>query len=113
MISKEYLDNLKSKLEKEKADLEKELSDLNLEKIPEMGSDVDHFDEEADEAEEFTTNVGIANAIKERISDIETALKKIKAGTYGVCEKCDGEIGADILNVNPESRLCKPCKQEI
>lgn len=111
MLSKEQLDNLKSRLEKEKLSLEEELKSLNAEKVPDFGSDVDYFEEEADEAEEFTTNVGIANALKQRLYDIETALTKIKTEKYGVCEKCGNKIESEVLDAAPESRLCKKCKQ--
>ena len=109
-LSKERLDNFKNKLEKEKASLEAELKELNPDKLPDFGSDVDHFDEEADEAEELTTNVSIANAIKERLGDIDSSLRKIGLGTYGNCEECGKEIDMDVLEASPESRLCKNCK---
>jgi len=110
MLTKEQIQSLKEKLEKSKTSLEKELEDLHPETPPSMGDDVDSFEEETDEAEEFTTNVSIANALKERLRNIDLALSKISSGTYGKCEKCNAEIGFDLLTVNPESRLCKQCK---
>jgi len=79
--------------------------------VPEFGSDVDSGDEEADEAEEFGTQLSIAQVLKERLADIELALKKIEEGKYGICEKCGGKISLDVLKAVPESRLCKKCKK--
>ncbi|MBI4119829.1 MAG: hypothetical protein HY456_03225 [Parcubacteria group bacterium] len=111
MLSSENLKLLKVKLQEEKKSLETEIENLHADRPPEMGTDIDHFDEEADEAEEFTTNIGIANALKERLQEIGAALQKLERNEYGHCEKCGGEIELELLKVNPESRLCQKCKK--
>lgn len=68
-------------------------------------------DEESDETEERGIAYAEQITLKERLSVVLDALEKIKKGTYGVCEKCQGAIGADVLAVAPESRLCKECKR--
>jgi len=97
------------KLEVSKRDLEKELA--TLQEKPEFGSDVDHFEEEADEAEEFSKNLGVAKVLRHRLKDVEDALGKIRKNAYGVCEQCHREIEIEILTIDPESRYCKSCKQ--
>lgn len=110
MLNDTVITELKQKLEEERKQIELEIK--NLEASPDFGSDVTELnDEEADEAEEFGTNLGIADTIKVRLREIEDALKKISARTYGKCEKCGQEIELDLLRVNPESRLCKQCKR--
>ena len=96
------------KLKKTQADLEVELK--NLEGVPEMGSDVDHFDEETDETEELGNVLGVRDALKGRLQAVKHALDKIEAGTYGVCEKCGDKIPEEVLQVNPESEHCKDCR---
>ena len=49
---------------------------------------------------------------KERLADIDSALKKIKNGKYGVCEKCKKEISLKLLKIDPESRMCQECKKK-
>ena len=110
MLSKEQIATLKEKLEHSKSLLEGELKNLHSETPPNMGGGIDHFDTEADQAEEFTTNVSIAQALKERLNDIEVALAKIVKNTYGICEKCGTEIDFALLSIDPESRLCRQCK---
>lgn len=110
MLSKEQVNDFKNRLEKARDDIEKELNSLGADKPPDFGSDVDHFEEEADEAEEFTTNVGVANALKQRLADIEAALAKIKTGKYGICEKCGKDIEPAVLDAAPESHFCREHK---
>lgn len=111
MLNETDIAGFKQKLEEERRQIELEIK--NLEKVPEFGSDVTDFnEEEADEAEEFSTNLGIKEPLKARLKDIQDALKKITSHIYGRCEKCGEEIASELLRVNPESRLCQKCKLE-
>jgi len=47
---------------------------------------------------------------KTAVEEIERALAKIDAGTYGVCEKCSKEIPRARLKVLPHAPLCVACK---
>lgn len=104
------LQDLKEQLEKTAGELEVEIKDVK--KSPDYGSDVEGeiLEEEADEAEEEGLHLGVQQALKERLSDVENAIEKIIRGNYGKCEKCGQEISMEVLRVNPESRLCKNCK---
>ncbi len=83
-----------------------------LYKVPEFGSDVDAGDEEADETEEFGKQLAIAQEYKKQLVDVDSALKKIEKKKYGICEKCGQKISLDVLEVAPQSRLCKDCKKK-
>lgn len=109
MLTEKDLQNLKEQLEKEAGELE---AQLNRHKgDTDFGSDNEtDFSEEADEAEEFSNDLGIKDALKERMLDIESALEKMTRNEFGKCENCGKEISLDLLKVNPESRLCKECK---
>jgi hypothetical protein len=41
--------------------------------------------------------------------DVEHALEKIEAGTYGTCEACHDEIVAARLEAMPAARFCITC----
>jgi len=77
-----------------------------------FGDDVDGFDEESDETEEFANQVGLREIFREEITDITHALQKIENHTYGICEVCHESIASDVLRIQPASRLCHACKQE-
>ncbi len=111
MIEQKVLAQLKSKLEATKIELEKEMAELS--KNPDMGSDVDAFDEETDEAEEFSANMGMLESVKERYQSVKDALAKMAAGTYGYCEKSHKEIELEVLLADPESRYCKEYKVKL
>jgi DnaK suppressor protein len=49
---------------------------------------------------------------RSRLRVIEEALRKIDAGTYGVCDDCDGEIPAGRLNVMPFALRCVDCQEK-
>ncbi len=43
---------------------------------------------------------------------IDEALRKIKEGSYGLCEDCGEEISAARLNVMPFAIYCKDCQEK-
>ena len=47
----------------------------------------------------------------EEIEDIEGALVRLAAGTYGECVKCGTGIPRERLNVYPTAKRCLPCQQ--
>ncbi len=108
MIDQKTKDELKGKLEQLRQQLEKELA--AFQKPTDMGDDIDAGDEEADEAEEFSANMGMAQSVKQRHEQVVAALGKIVSNTYGKCDQCGMEIELELLSVNPESPLCKMCK---
>ncbi len=108
MLNEKELQNLKEQLEKEAGELEAQLKRHKGD--TDFGSDIDHGDEEADEAEEYSNDLGIKDALKEQLINVESALDKMTRNEYGKCEKCGMEISLEVLNADPESRLCKECK---
>jgi len=108
-MTNEDREKLKALLLKEKEDLEEKLKKLS--KV-DFGDDIDSLEEESDEAEELAANIPLTNTFKDRLSGINKALEKMDAGTYGVCENCEKEISMELLEIDPESKLCKDCKVE-
>ena len=43
------------------------------------------------------------------LEELVHALRRMDAGTWGRCEKCDGAIGRDRLRAIPETRSCLDC----
>ena len=108
-LSEKELQSLKEQLEKEAGELEAQLGSVSKDK--DFGSDVESdFSEEADEAEEFSNDLGTKDVLKERLKDIETALDKMTRGEYGHCENCKKGISLEVLKADPESKFCKECK---
>jgi RNA polymerase-binding transcription factor DksA len=70
------------------------------------------IEDEANEVEEISNQASIRVLFERELERIDRALQKINAGTYGVCERCGGEISDTLFAVDPESALCKNCKLE-
>jgi DnaK suppressor protein len=47
------------------------------------------------------------------LAQIERALRRLKAGTYGKCEVCSVKIPVARLNALPFSTVCVKCQREI
>ncbi len=108
-MNKEDLKKIEEKLLSEKTKIEGDLAGMK-EKL-DFGSDIDHSDEETDETEEFGNYLSIKRSQDDRLERINKALGKIKGGIYGICEKCGQPIELKILDIDPESLLCKNCKR--
>ena len=107
-MQEELLKKYKTALEKERGLLLIEIK--NDERPSDFGSDIDHSEEKTDQTEELGNRLAASQDLKNRLDEIDTALSKLCSGGYGICEKCNGEIGNDVLDVAPESRFCKNCK---
>ncbi len=46
------------------------------------------------------------------LREVEAALARIDAGTFGVCEDCGAEIRKPRLSFNPSVRTCLRCQVE-
>lgn len=110
MLTKEKIAEYKEILEGARKSVLAEIAEE--EKPVDFGADIDSLEEETDEAEETENKMAAARALKERLNEIEGALKKIEAGRFGICENCGQEISKEVLEVVPESQLCKNCKQK-
>ena len=51
--------------------------------------------------------------LKGELKEIESALRKIKKGTYGRCERCKKPIDPGRLEVKPQAVYCLNCEDEI
>lgn len=61
----------------------------------------------ADRIENFEENSVIAEELEVRYNEVLDALKRIEAGTYGICEVGGEPIEIDRLEANPSARTSK------
>lgn len=52
----------------------------------------------------------VANEAQTRVAEIDAALARVQAGTYGLCESCGKPIPHARLEAVPEATLCVSCK---
>ena len=48
-------------------------------------------------------------AARRKLADVEEALGRLAAGTFGSCEQCGSAIPAGLLTAAPETRYCPRC----
>lgn len=60
-------------------------------------------------SDSFTEGM-IANHQVEELKQIEESLKKINAGTYGVCDMCGVTIPLGRLKAKPFAKFCTECR---
>ena len=49
---------------------------------------------------------------KQTLNKIDEALRKLKEGTYGICEDCGSEIGEERLKIIPFAIYCVDCMEK-
>ncbi len=72
-------------------------------------ADDEHDPEGATIAFERQQVAALLEAARRRLSDAEAALARRAEGSYGVCETCGGDIGAERLAARPAARTCITC----
>jgi DnaK suppressor protein len=55
--------------------------------------------------------MSLANNARNMVDQVQHALHRIEAGTYGICESCGKPIGKYRLQAFPRATLCLACKQ--
>jgi DnaK suppressor protein len=57
-------------------------------------------------------NLLISDREREKLLQIEDAIKRIDDGTYGICVECESPIPKERLVIMPFARLCVNCQAE-
>jgi RNA polymerase-binding protein DksA len=47
--------------------------------------------------------------VRQHVDEIDAALERVDAGTYGTCERCGQPIGEDRLDARPAATTCIRC----
>jgi len=59
------------------------------------------------------TGLAIADIRREQLTQIDSALSKLKAGSYGICDDCGAEIDEARLQVTPYAACCVACQHQM
>lgn len=111
MARKDALLKLRSTLVLRRDALRKALAgDLSLLKSlrEQIGGDV--VDAALDSAQDEISSK-LAEVESRELANIETALERMKAGTYGLCEVCDAKIPLARLTALPYATYCIDCQR--
>lgn len=73
---------------------------------------VDHMADFGSDSSEQETTLQLIESNSLSLRDVDDALKRIDAKTYGLCEECEQLIPAARLGVLPHARFCIACQSK-
>lgn len=107
---------LHERLKKEKTELSEKIEQLRALGQPSAerkeGSPFGKREEGADEASELEKRLALERRLEESLKEVEHALQKYEAGTYGLCDSCGQRIERARLEAIPQATLCMKCKAQ-
>lgn len=105
---------VRARLEQERKRLQDELEQLAAAGHPaeerREGSPFGKREEEATETLELEKRLALEKRTKKLLSEMDHALQKLAAGTYGRCDVCGQPIDPNRLEALPQANLCLKCK---
>jgi RNA polymerase-binding protein DksA len=72
-------------------------------------ADDEHDPEGATIAFERSQIGALVRAVRASLAEVDAAVERLDAGTYGVCEVCGAPIGEGRLEARPVARTCIRC----
>ncbi len=115
MTVDEHLVELTRQLGAQRDELRREITDSGAD--PDSDDVAFHddpgFADRSHSTEERDRTIAVVRALRSNLHDVDLALAKIAAGTYGTCERCGRPIGAERLEAIPWALLCIDCKREV
>ncbi|MGH7723467.1 MAG: TraR/DksA C4-type zinc finger protein [Candidatus Dormibacteria bacterium] len=72
----------------------------------ELSSADQHPAEQATETLERELDLGVLQSVESELHELEAALRRLDAGTYGTCEICAKPIAEGRLEAKPATRHC-------
>ena len=79
---------------------------------PERGGVGNHMADDANETSEQETMLTLETNLRRQRDQVEAALGRIEAGTYGICTNCGEPIPAERLEALPWATTCIDCKRK-
>lgn len=110
MANKNQIDELKTILLQRKESLSQNIHNsidsIDQLKNQDINDDLDYADFVSDS---FTEGM-ITNHQLDELKQIEEALRKIREGTYGICDMCGINIPIGRLKAKPFAKFCTECR---
>jgi len=109
-IRRQLLD-LQAHLEHDIAVKEAQVAESGDDLVPERGGISNHMADDANETSEQETMLGLQRSTERQLSQVNAALARLDAGTYGTCANCGKPINPARLEVHPSSIYCMDCQR--
>lgn len=106
--SKRETEEIRTRLLKHKTDLQKRISTIHEHAR-------DPLEQDSAEQAAQLGNVAVVSALEaeavQQVAEIDAALRRLEAGTYGVCVTCGEPVGEGRLKVRPAATQCRDCAE--
>jgi DnaK suppressor protein len=113
-LTKSQLARIREELVEERASLLEQVEDLDAEADVKNWREGGFDDDPADAGSasfERETAQSLSNHARNLLSQIDDAMRRMDAGTYGTCERCGETIEVARLEALPYATLCLTCKR--
>ena len=110
------LNALKKTLNEEREQLAADLEDLEQsghEALSDMSGENNYRDHMADQGTATFTkelDMSLEENVRDLMRQVDGALERIEAGTYGACTNCGKAVGVDRLKAMPAAGKCIECQ---
>ena len=119
-MDKKIIVKIKKELEQRRKDVMAELEKFTKEDKHAKAKHAPNFtdlgssnDDNAKEIDTYSTNLSISKVLAGTLKDIDSTLKSIATGKYGICKYCNNEIPEKRLLARPASSACVACKSKL
>jgi DnaK suppressor protein len=115
MVQKEAFAGIRARLERERASLRGDIEALAVENQAQQ-DDYGVGNHVADDATEVFTrerNLALRNNAQDLLVQVESALRRLDEGSYGICARCGREIADARLEALPYAIYCITCQAQI
>ena len=102
------LDELRTSATARLEQLDAELGELRIDRGRELADD-EHDPEGATLSDEWSTLEALRAATVTELAEVDQALARLEAGTYGICVDCGRAIPVARLRARPTATRCVDC----
>lgn len=106
-MTEDSREQLRNKLEAKREETVSEIGRMKAMLKHELDADPEEGDPDLYEREK---TLALLRNLEEKLYDLSRALTMMEDGTYGLCDICGKEIGAERLEALPYTAYCVACK---
>ena len=119
-ITAKQQDVFRNRLNQERAriqgdldNLDAEIATLGMGQQTEGGGAGNHLADDATDIAEQERDLALIGTLQERMREVDRALERLEAGTYGICDRCGQPIAPERLDARPFATLCVNCQSQV
>ncbi len=112
-IFRNRLNQERARIQGDLDNLDAEIATLGMGQQTEGGGAGNHLADDATDIAEQERDLALIGTLQERMREVDRALERLEAGTYGICDNCNQPIPPERLEARPFSALCVNCQSLV